>query len=391
MAVKTNSRINNKNYFRIRTKIGYDSEGKAVMKNFYGKNKTEAEFKRDEFLKALKNGVRIDTSPILLETAMKDWLLTVIKTSSIKDSSFQKYYEEFNKYIKGSSLGLLPIQSISAQHIQKYLNDFTETKTSNLINRLYRYLKRFFDYSIGINMIQRSPIIGVVIPSGLEVIYESEETYSEPFTIEEKNKIIAHSREQNPMYGDVIFLLFKLGGRRGEMLGLTPEKVNFKENLINIDKSLSKVKLFDNSGNGIGYTFQLGPPKNKVSMRVNYFDEETKSVFKNAIKRQKEIKIKLGIEYSNNMNLIFTSDTGKPIDPKNFWEFWGRILSEQKIPYRKPHSTRSTFVTEMYEKGVDELTTQRIIGHSKDSKITRVVYTKDRNRTFKDRMLAALK
>ena len=91
------------------------------------------------------------------------------------------------------------------------------------------------------------------------------------------------------------------------------------------------------------------------------------------------------------MDLIFTSDLGNPIDPKNLRKLWGGILKELNIPYRKMHSTRSTLVTECYEKEIDEPTTQKIIGHGPGSAITNKMYRKVRNRSFKDNMLKAIK
>ena len=42
---KTNANAKGKDYFRIRTFIGYDDKGEYVYKNFYGTSKSDAEKK----------------------------------------------------------------------------------------------------------------------------------------------------------------------------------------------------------------------------------------------------------------------------------------------------------------------------------------------------------
>lgn len=391
MAKKINQVINGHEYYRTRLKIGVDRDGKSIYKPFYGRNKTEAELLKAEYKKNLELGISETGKQILLEVAMEEWFLNTIRPSLKKASTFQKYYEDFNNYIKGHPLGKMPLQSIRASHIQAHLNGFTKTKTTNKIRTVYRYIKRYMEHALATSLIARLPTTGVIIPYGVEPpARPTEDEYEEPFSREEKEQIISLSREKNPMYGDIIYLLFKLGARRGEILGLKEKQIDFEEGTIDFQCALSKVKRFGDKGESLGYIFELGDPKNYHSKRINYMDDEIKKTLKRAILRQKELSLMLGNIYKNDLDLIFTSELGNPIDPKNIWEFWGRILQELNIPYRKMHSTRSTFVTECYEKDISEPITQKIIGHGPGSAITERVYRKVRNRSFKETMLKAI-
>ena len=49
MASKTNVVINGKTYYRVRKTIGYKDDGSPVLKSFYGKNKSEAEEKAEQY------------------------------------------------------------------------------------------------------------------------------------------------------------------------------------------------------------------------------------------------------------------------------------------------------------------------------------------------------
>lgn len=74
MANKTNSTINGVNYYRIRADIGKNADGSRIRKSFYGKNKKEAEQKRDEYLNQLKLGLNIDFDKATLGYLMHSWL-----------------------------------------------------------------------------------------------------------------------------------------------------------------------------------------------------------------------------------------------------------------------------------------------------------------------------
>jgi hypothetical protein len=50
MAVKTNFTSNGKEYYRLTCDIGIDANGKRIRKQFVGKNKKEAEQKKQDYL-----------------------------------------------------------------------------------------------------------------------------------------------------------------------------------------------------------------------------------------------------------------------------------------------------------------------------------------------------
>jgi integrase len=63
-------------------------------------------------------------------------------------------------------------------------------------------------------------------------------------------------------------------------------------------------------------------------------------------------------------NLVFPSPEGGDIDSANFrHRAWLRMVKELGIPYRKPYTTRSTFISLALAKGVNPVTLSAITGH----------------------------
>jgi integrase len=63
-------------------------------------------------------------------------------------------------------------------------------------------------------------------------------------------------------------------------------------------------------------------------------------------------------------NLVFPSPEGGAIDSHNFRNrAWVRVLGELGIPYRKPYTTRATFISLALAKGTNPVTLSAITGH----------------------------
>lgn len=391
MAKRTNFESGSKQYFRVSLFLGYDGRGKKKYKYFYGNGKQDAERKKDEYIHASRNGIDINRANQPLETAMKSWLLEKVKSSGIKDNTFDRYMNTFSMHIQGSAISFIKVSEFKPHIIQSFYNKSSDKTYSQLImtNKL---LKRFFDYAIINDMILKNPTLGVVIPNDIKEKYyiEKKENEYEVFEDNEIDRILEAAYEQHSLYGAIIQLAFNFGMRTGEVLGLEINNVNLDEGYMIVDKSLEYVRVYDEDGQPTHYEFQLQNTKTRSSERKLDFSDETRKIFGIAEDYRKLSAKKAGTSYKNRMNLVFTSSSGEPIDSRNLIRFWKRLLNSLEIPYRKMHFTRHTFVTTLHEKGVDEITAQNIIGHKKGSSVTRAIYTHARQKNVKNVLIDIL-
>jgi len=391
MAKKTNFESGSKQYFRVSLFLGYDSRGKKKYKYFYGDGKQDAERKKDDYIHSSRNGIDINRANQPLESAMKSWLLEKVKSSGIKDNTFDLYMNTFSMHIKGSIISFIKVSEFKPHIIQSFYNKSTD-KTYSQLTMPNKLLKRFFDYCMINDMILKNPTLGVVIPNDIKEKYYIEKKGNEyqVFEDDEIERILEAAYKKHSLYGAILQLAFNYGMRIGEVLGLELKNVNLEEGYMIVDKSLEYVRIYDNSGKPTHYEFQLLNTKTRSSERKLDFSDKTRKVFTIAEDYRKQSLKKAGTSYKNRMNLIFTTDSGEPIDNRNLIRFWKRLLSSLDIPYRKMHFSRHTFVTTLHEKGVDEITAQNIIGHKKGSSITRVVYTHARQNNVKNVLIDIL-
>ena len=90
MAVKTNYTKGKSKYYRVSAVLGRDCNGKKIIKEFYGKSKSEAEEKKNKYLTGVADGISIDIDNISVGELMRMWLFEVRRVSDkLKPSSFE--------------------------------------------------------------------------------------------------------------------------------------------------------------------------------------------------------------------------------------------------------------------------------------------------------------
>ncbi len=369
MAVKTNYSKNGANYFRVSAVLGTDSNGKRILKEFYGKSKADAAAKKREYLEGIKNGLSINTNSIKFGQLMYTWLFETVRVSDrIKPTTFEKYEGLYRLYIKDSSLYSIKISNLKAIQIQRYYNSLSEKgKSRNLIENLNKLVKQFLNYSVDEGYLSKNPCVGkkIVIPGE-----KKQKKEVEHFTDDEIKILISNLK--NDRYRELILLSIGTGLRRGELLALTWEDIDFKKNTMRVNKSLAKVYIIAADGSKERKQI-IQVPKTKRSIREVPFPTNLVSILKDIQIKQKKDRLRCGESYKTS-NYVFTTSSGTLIDVTNLSHAWEKILKKSGLPHKKFHALRHTYATKLFEKEVPLKTVSELLGHS-SIEITANTYT----------------
>lgn len=354
---KTNYAANGHEYFRTRLQIGIDIEGKKLYKTFYGKSKSEALSKKEEYIKQVESGINPDFNQISLERAMYDWLWNIEKYNGNKSSTFERYECVFRKYIRDTNLGRTALSSINKIIIQKFYNDHIFAgKSYSVISHINRLLNKFFRFAVNEAYIIRNPLNGLRLPRSNEEDLDVKKEV-ETFSDEELKEIMDSIGDKKLKY-IAMFALFT-GARKGEILAL--KKSDITNDIVKINKTVKRVKVYD-SNKEAKYEVKVTKPKTPNSNREvplpEYLVKEMKKLHILVI----EEKLKLGEKYTDN-DLLFPSLTGNYIDERTLTRSWTRALKNAGIPHRKFHALRHTYATKLFENGSSILTVSRLLGH----------------------------
>lgn len=368
MANKTNTKINNKDYYRVTVDLGRDSNGKRIRKQFYGKSKREAENKKLEFLEKYNTGIK-DKRLYMGET-MHNWLYEVVKVGKIKPSSFEKYEGMYRNYFKNSPLNSMLITNIKPLDIQKYYNKlFKDGKSSNSIKNAHKLLKQFLNYCEDSGYIQSNPTSGkkVVIPKD----HNETKKEVEVFDSEEMKLILNNQEHSFIKYAALIS--YATGMRRGEILGLKESDIDYTENQIHIRRAAVTTTEISEYEKRHKKTY-LSNTKTTTSVRDIPLPYGLIPIIKKAIILKKEMVLN-GVNINKEFNdIIFISKDGNLINASNFSKSWIYFLKRCGVEHKKFHALRHTYATRQFEAGIPVKTVSKLLGH-KSTDITLDVYT----------------
>ncbi|MDX1977763.1 MAG: tyrosine-type recombinase/integrase [Pseudanabaenaceae cyanobacterium bins.68] len=195
-------------------------------------------------------------------------------------------------------------------------------------------VKAFYSWAIAQGLIAQNPFTDVPIPRRAPL------AYAQPFTQSEVQAILAAfaSSKYYRHFYPFVAVLFGTGMRLGEAVGLQWLQVSSDRTQIQISQSF---------GNG-----RIKPTKTNRDRVVRVSRMVT------------EILLDLGSSHFTDQDFVFQSAQGQPIDLHNFRQrAWVKILEQTAIAYRKPYSTRSTFISHALASGMNPLLVAQITGH----------------------------
>jgi len=154
----------------------------------------------------------------------------------------------------------------------------------------------------------------------------------------------------------MIKLALLTGMRKGEILALQWDNVDFATNTIHIQHSLSYTK---------EYGYHLKEPKTKGSIRKvapprKFMDELKKHIYTKKTERMEAVELWEG----GKCYFVFSSDLGKPfhLDSPNRW--WSRFLKRTGFKKIRFHDLRHTAATNLLNKNANIHSISKRLGHS---------------------------
>ena len=147
--------------------------------------------------------------------------------------------------------------------------------------------------------------------------------------------------------------------RRGEIMALTWECVDWKNKQIAVKGSISRVKDPDTGITALRYS----EPKTKSGRRQVPILPNMIPVLQAHQRRQEAEKAEAGSAW-NPQNLVFCSNVGTVIEPRRVCTTMDKITDAAELPRFTFHALRHTFATRMLEANVPAKVVQDVLGHA---------------------------
>jgi len=174
---------------------------------------------------------------------------------------------------------------------------------------------------------------------------------------------ILNALESEPIkWRAAVNVLLASGCRRGELLGLKWEKVDWEKRTVRIDCAMHYA-----SDRGL---FE-GPPKTRDSVRTLSLPEETMELLKEHKLWQEEERVRQGAKWKES-SYVFTGEHGGPMNPSQLGNWLTRFEKRHNLPHLNPHAFRHTMTSLLLFSGVDSISVSHRLGHSSVATTTNI-------------------
>ena len=188
-----------------------------------------------------------------------------------------------------------------------------------------------------------------------------------PRTMEKERRVVTLEEQKafiKALEGDRLQAAFLLdistGMRLGELLALTWDDVNLNQKYLIVRRTLARIK--NRYSKDEKYKLVPQEPKTEKAKRLIPLPDSIIPVLIQHKEQQEKEKAEAGDLYEDR-NIVFSTDTGRYVHPRNFMRSFYRIVEKAGIPRANVHSLRHTFATRMLELGESAKVVQELLGH----------------------------
>ncbi len=313
-------------------------------------NKKKAENKKEEIRKKFQeeiNSDNIDNEDILFIDYMKKWLKMI--SSSVEPTTLNGYQGVINgrmtDYFKNTKITL---QNIKPKHIQEfyqYLLD--EGLCGNTVKHYHANIRKALQYAMKTDIILSNPADKVDLPKI--------EEYKPKFYTSDEVKILLNevigTKLEIPVMIDCFY-----GFRRSEVIGLKWSAVDFENDTITIDHTITQIN---------GKLIIRDKTKTKSSKRTLPLEPIVKSFLIELKEKQEKNRELCGDSYNKDyLEYICVDNCGNIIRPDYVTETFLKLLKRKNLKIIRFHDLRHTCASILLKNGANMKEIQAWLGHS---------------------------
>lgn len=304
-------------------------QGKRYSKTIEAKNDKEAKEQLVLFTTSIKDG-KNPKKNITLYNYSELWLDKYCMPK-LREKTIKGYKDYLNNRILPYLGYNTNLKDIKVYTIQEFLNSLTDDLTTTSIKKYKNLLSVMFNTAVKWQMLESNPCLYVDTPKGND-INKIKPTFLDE---EEIERLLVCLKDEELKYQCIVRLALQCGMRRSEIIGLTWNDIDFRENTITINKAVSYV-----SGTG---QF-VSKTKNESSVRTIYASEDL---------------LQLIQQLPKNSEYLFHN-----IHIDTITKWFNKFLVKHNLKHLRFHDLRHTHATILISKNIPMKVVSSRLGHS---------------------------
>jgi integrase len=313
-------------------------------RTIYGKTQAEV---RDKLTKALSDridGIVYDDENMTIGEYLDVWLKGSVY-GSVRRSTYDRDTNLVNNHIK-PVLGGLKLKKLNSAHVQSFYRDRLDAGLSaSTVHKMHDILRRGLAQAAKWHLVPRNVADTVKPPRPAPKEMRA-------LSANETRRLLQAAGEDR--LEALYILAVHTGMRQGELLALRWQDVDLENAVLSVRRTLTR------SGGKVVF----GEPKTNKSRRPIRLTSQAVEALRSHLERQLRDMEILGDRYQD-QGLVFTTDTGAPINPSNLRQrSFAPLLKRAGLPHMRFHDLRHTCATLLLSRGVHPKFVQELLGHA---------------------------
>ena len=331
--------------------LGRDSGGKRKQKwhTIHG-TKKDAQRELRRLLTSLDEGIYVEPTKITVASYLNTWLDHV--RVKVGTKTYSRYAEICRRHLE-PAFGHLLLTKLQPLHIQEYYSvalqsgrlDGRGALSTQTVLHHHRVLRGALQCAVKWNLLVRNPADATELP---------QPDKKEMRALDESETATLLKAAQGTRLYIRILLTVTAGLRRGELLGLKWNDIDFKRGKLSVRRAVEQTR---------SHGVVLKTPKSKKSIRtIALLPMAVEALQRHRLDQKKE-KLLMGPAYQDE-GLVFPQANGTLWKPDSFTKTFIRLAQRSGVGKLRFHDLRHSHATQLLRQGVHPKIVSERLGHS---------------------------